>query len=479
VDKSGGMIALKNIVFVAGESVPFCKTGGLADVVGTLPKFLKRSGINVCVFLPFYRGIKTKPFRFKKETELKIGGLKAEVVKTICDGVSFYFIKQDKLYDREQLYATSTGEYADNALRFAFFGKAVLEAVKELKIVPDIFHIHDWHTGVIPVWIKKGWVGRIFEKSKVLITIHNLAYQGWFAPGKKKDLLFPAKNIRDLMYKKQFNFLYWGLKFSDWISTVSPTYSTEITQKKFGCGLDWLLRRRKVALSGILNGIDYKEWNPATDEFIFPKYSVRNLKLKEACKKALLTEHHLQYRDDFAVIGAIGRLTDQKGWDIIAEGIEEILKREVYFIILGTGEERYHNLFKKIAKKFPEKTGINIKFDNKLAHRIYAGSDFFLMPSQFEPCGLGQLISFKYGTIPIVNPVGGLKDTVTNKRGILLKEYSATALINAVDRAVSLFKHKNKFLSAKKNIMALDFSWTRQTEKYIALYRKITRTRRK
>jgi len=464
-----------SIVFVAGEAVPFCKTGGLADVAGTLPIVLKNEGIDVSVFLPFYRIVKNKKdFSFEKTLSIEVKGIKGEVLKTKNKGVDFYFIKQDSLYDREELYATPKGEYEDNARRFSFFNFAALYALEKLNIKTDIIHIHDWHTGLIPLLIKESLVSDYFNNTKTLITIHNLAYQGWFGFEKKEQLLFLEDfDFSKLLYKEQFNFLYLGLKYSDYISTVSSTYSQEIMTEEFGCGLDWLLKERKNVLKGILNGIDYEEWNPEKDEYLPYKFSIEDLSGKEECKKSLLEEHNLPYLKDKLLIGAVGRLTDQKGWDIIAEAIEEILKLDIYFILLGTGEEKYHKLFTNIGEKFKERAGINIKFDNALAHRIYGGSDFFLMPSYFEPCGLGQLISFKYGTVPIVTPVGGLKDTVKDEYGIVLSDYSSKSLIEAIKKAKEIFSNREKFEELRKKIMELDFSWGNQAKEYKEFYLQI------
>ncbi|RLD17674.1 MAG: hypothetical protein DRI36_03230, partial [Caldiserica bacterium] len=291
---------------------------------------------------------------------------------------------------------------------------------------------------------------------------------------KKDELLLPENfGFSDVAFNNSINFLYLGIKFSDYIVAVSPSYAEEILEERYGCGLHNILREKRNVLKGILNGIDYEEWNPEKDLFIYKNYNFSDLTGKEECKKKLLEEHNLKYDPSIPLIGAVGRLTSQKGWDIISEAIEDILNLGIYFILLGVGEKRYHEIFTDIAKRYPDKTGINIKFDNILAHKIYAGSDFFLMPSYFEPCGLGQLISFRYGTIPIVNPTGGLRDTVNEERGLLLSFYSKDALIDAIKKAKEIFEDETKFNEMRKRVMELDFSLEKQAREYKKFYEEI------
>jgi starch synthase len=462
------------ISLLSSEVAPFAKTGGLADVAGTLPLFLVKKGVSVRVFLPLYGFINTKKFGIKKIAELKLNikdlFIDYFVWMTSRGKANFYFIEQKKFFGRSGIYGDSSGEYRDSALRFIFFQKAVVDFLKKKKMKTDVFHINDWQTSLLPRFLKGAGL-----KGKTLLTIHNLAYQGVFDI---KYIQYASMKEKDLLFGK-INFLYDGILNSDFITTVSPTYAKQILTKEFGCGLEKFLRRKNI--KGILNGIDYSQWNPATDRAIAKNYSISNPAGKEKCKLSLLKE--LSLRDGRSpVFGFVGRAAGQKGFDIIASSLPEILKKNIRIIFLCDGERRYKKILMEQKKIHPRKISVNFKFDEELAHKIYAARDFFLMPSRFEPCGLAQMIAMRYGTVPIVNPVGGLKDTVAEFKiragrgtGFLLKKYSASGLVSAVQRAMKLFENGKKMEMLRIKIMKLRFSWERAAGDYIKIYKNLAR----
>jgi starch synthase len=486
-----------NVLIASSEAVPFCKTGGLADVVGALPKELEKLKVNVSLILPLYRiikreGLKKMDLRFM----VPISGRTEEA--SIWKGktgnnIPVYFIEKDKYYDRPELYQTAGGDYPDNAERFIFFSRAILEALKAINLKPDLIHCNDWQTAMVPIYLKTLYrVDPYFKKTSSLLTIHNLGYQGifWHFDMHLTGLGWEYFTIEGIEFYGKINLLKGGMIFSDIINTVSRTYSKEIQTEKYGFGLDGVLRKRKADLYGIINGIDYDEWNPETDKSIPARYSLDNINGKALCKKTLQREMGLKERGS-PLIGMITRLTSQKGLDILSESIEDLMQLDLQLLILGEGEERYHRTISDISERYPDKIGLKIGFDPILANKIYAGSDFFLMPSRYEPCGLGQLISLRYGTIPIVRKTGGLADTVKEfnpksphplftkggQRGIsgngfLFEEYSAKALLKSVKKAVSLYQNKNMWKSLLHNAISSDFSWGASAKKYLSLYRK-------
>lgn len=451
------------IAFCSSEVFPFAKTGGLADVSGALPLALAKKGHKVKVFMPLYKGIKPK------EKRQGCGYIKK-------DGVEFYFIKNDKFYKRDGIYGTSKGDYPDNLERFSFYCEEVLKTLKGIKFCPDIIHTNDWQASLINVYLKlKG--NSFFKNTKSVLTIHNLAYQGIFNKDK-----FSSLNIADEYYSPQYfefydkvNLLKAGIVFADMITTVSPTYAAGIQTPEYGCGLDGVLRSRRGRVAGILNAIDYKIWDPSKDKLIYKKYSSNTLKEKGANKAKLQKELGLAVDKDKLLLGMVGRLAEQKGIDILSKSLNSILKR-YQVVILGLGDTKYHNSLKKAAAKSKKKFSLNLRFDERLAHRIYAGCDCFLMPSRFEPCGLSQLISYKYATVPIVHHTGGLADTVVDVErgggGFPFYKYDKEHLIDAVERAHEVFKNKSAWQNILKQIIKYDFSWDSGADSFIEVYKK-------
>lgn len=485
------------IILVSSEVVPFAKTGGLADVSGALPGALSQLGHEVCVFLPLYRhvadGAKAGKFDLQAtgiEVSFLVSGgtQKGMVHKSAFPGtsVSVYLIEHDQHFNRSELYGEAGTTYHDNAARFAFFSRAVLEAAKRLELEPDLFHLNDWQTALIAVYLKTIYADDPIAKAASLLTIHNLGYQGLFesADFNMTGLHWELFNWRQLEFHDKVNFLKGGIVFADLISTVSKRYAQEIQTREHGMGLESVLVERSADLFGILNGVDYSNWNPATDKLIGANYSPEDLSGKAACKAELQKINHLPQRPDVPLIGVVSRLADQKGFDILAEGIEEIMKLDVQLVVLGTGQQKYHELFKEIGDRYPDKTGINIRYDNKLAHMIEAGSDMFLMPSRYEPCGLNQMYSLKYGTVPVVRATGGLADTITDcseaaladgtANGFSFTEYTPTELVKTVTRAVETYHQKpDVWKKLTSTGMAQDHSWDRSAREYVELYEKV------
>lgn len=466
-----------NIAFVSSEAVPYAKTGGLADVSGALPLELEKLGHNVILIMPYYQVIKKKNLPVKKIAE-------NAYVTNAGRNLHVYFIENDEYFDRPELYGTPQGDYPDNAMRFGYFCKAVLELLPKINFHPEIIHTNDWQTAMIPFFLKTTQKDNQFYKNtKTVITIHNMAYQGLFDAqtipelGLSWDVFKPNDGIE---FYGKVNFLKAGLISVDAINTVSEKYSREIQTEEYGCGLDGVLREQGGHVYGIINGVDYTQWNPEVDGLIAKKYNIHDLSGKKECRKDLLKEYKISAHDQTPVIGIISRLADQKGFDILAEGILEIAKLDLRIVLLGTGDEKYHKLFTEIKEKYPEHFGISIAFNNTLAHKIEAGSDMFLMPSRYEPCGLNQIYSLKYGTVPIVRATGGLNDTiedfnsVTEKgNGFKFEEYTKAALIATTKKALHVFKDARLWKKLMHNGMNQDFSWRKSAEKYIEMYGKI------
>jgi len=469
---------MKNIALVSCECFPLVKVGGLADVVGSLLTKLPRY-VNVKLFLPGFSHITQKydyetlgtfdVFFSNSRTE------KASLLK-LKDGFSnVYLIENQAYFNRSQLYGESGLDYPDNLERFSFFSKAVLEACKVFGIEVDVFHCNDWQTALVPLYLKV-FYGQL--QSSTVFTIHNLAYQGIF-PGSffcKLGLGGEFFSMDQLEFYGNINIMKAGIIHSNRINTVSPTYAKEILTPEFGCKLDGLLRTREKDISGILNGIDYSIWNPRFDELIFKKYHSR--KTKVVNKKHLQSTFSLP-EDNVAVFGFVGRLVEQKGIDIIIDTIERMMDRNFQVVFLGTGELRYEDGVVALTKKYPDRINARIGFDEKLAHQIYAGSDFFLMPSRFEPCGLGQMIALKYGTIPIVRKTGGLADTVmpvdTTKNsgwGFVFENPLPAELELSMRDAMDIYPNETLMDDIFKRAVSLDFSWNRSIPEYVSLYQK-------
>jgi starch synthase len=475
------------VLIASPEVFPFIKTGGLADVTGALPKTLQKLGIDARVILPKHKGIEELgfPMRYKNRKfacQVSQGLVDGEVVESEFDGVTAYLIEKDDYYYRDYLYSTPDGDYLDNAERFTFFSKSVLEAIRVTGFIPDVLHCNDWETALAPVFLKTLYKDDPALKSvSTLLTIHNLGYQGIFWQHDMHLLNIGWEYFTPdyIEFFGQINFLKGGIVFSDVLNTVSKQYSEEIQTEEFGCGLDGVLRTRKKDLYGIVNGIDYENWNPEKDPNLPARYTSDNLEGKLVCKGALQEAMGLPVDRNVPVLGTISRLADQKGFDLIAASIEGLVSLGVQYVILGTGERRYHDLFSNLAKKFHDSVAVRIAYDNELAHLIEAGADMFLLPSRYEPCGLNQLYSLKYGTVPLVRGVGGLEDTIVDYSGrsrsgtgFKFYDYTGEAMLKTVKRALKVYKNKKAWSSLIKRCMAENFSWERSAKEYIALYEK-------
>ncbi|MEW5802222.1 MAG: glycogen synthase GlgA [bacterium] len=474
------------ILVASPEVAPLAKTGGLADVAGSLPKALKSLGHDVRVVLPLYAMVKHQNPKLKEELpvlQVPVGDRKeqASVMSTLLgDTVTTYLIKHDRYYDREYLYTTPQGDYSDNAERFIFFSRAILEMLKQINFAPDIIHINDWQTGLIPTYLKTLYSqDDFFKNTATVFTVHNLGYQGkfWALDMPMTNLPWDVFSINGIEYYGDISFLKAGLMYSDVISTVSKGYSREIQTPEYGIGMEGVLQYRSQDLYGIVNGVDYDEWSPEKDKLIKSHYDVNDLEGKKADREDLLKEFGLKVTADTPIIGMITRLADQKGFDILSEAMPKLMKLNVAMVVLGTGEQKYHDLFNTLHKEYPQKLGVLIAFNNTIAHKIEAGSDMFLMPSKYEPCGLNQMYSLKYGTVPVVRATGGLDDTIQDYdpktgrgNGFKFIEYSAQALLETVKRAISAFEDKQKWLKLMKNGMNEDRSWKASAKEYVNLY---------
>lgn len=479
------------IVFLASEMVPYAKTGGLADVAGTLSKEIQLLGNEVTAFLPRYRCVDPGRFRSEKVLDLDISiGSEVEsgqvLRHTAENGLTVYFIEHKGFFDREELYGAYSEDYPDNDKRFIFFQRAVLETLKALKIKPHLLHCHDWQTGLIPVYVKSLYAqDSFFQKVKTVFTIHNLAYQGQFPPDSLPltGLDWQHFTLRRLEFYGKLNFLKGGIIDADAVTTVSDRYSKEIQTKEFGCGLEGVLSQYKDKLTGIVNGIDYREWDPAApDGDLASGFTAEDLPGKARCKEALQSENGLRVDPQIPLAGVVSRLVDQKGIDILLEAVEGMMKMGLQFILLGTGDERYHKVLRELARKRRERCSIHILFDAKLAKRIYAGSDMMLMPSYYEPCGLGQMIALRYGTVPVVRATGGLADTVepfnpvTEKgNGFVFEAYRSAALLEAIEKAAACYKNPSLWAKLVRNAMESDFSWAASAKKYFQVYKSLER----
>lgn len=477
------------VLFVASEGVPFAKTGGLADVVGTLPYALQELGAEVKVLMPYYAAVKQSKIPIGKVAEnLEVAlpdplNLTFDLMAPESPEFPFWFVARDEFYDRSQLYGTSKGDYFDNLERFAFFSAAVLPACRAMNFKPDLIHCHDWQSCLVPVYLKNHWVWEDLRTAKTVLTIHNLAYQGLFPRGKFPRLGLDRSvfSIDGLEYYDQINLLKGGIVCADAITTVSPRYAQEIQTAEFGYGLEGVLRQHSAKLHGILNGVDYREWSPESDKLLPASFSPSDLKGKAANKAALMEAFGLNKKLAKApILAMISRLADQKGFDLVAQLLPQLMAQNVMVVILGTGEERYHRWLAAEAPKYKGKLGVLVAFDNKLAHLMEAGSDMFLMPSRFEPCGLNQIYSMKYGTIPIVRETGGLADTVTPVgsptvpgTGFVFSDYSPEAFLKAIHTALDAYQDQKLWARIMQNAMAQDFSWTKSAKAYLDLYKQL------
>lgn len=469
------------ILFVASEAVPFAKTGGLGDVAGSLPPALARLGHDVRVVIPRYGSIDPAAFGLKRVAAIQVPLAswqeRCDVLAGRTEGnVTVYFINKDVYFDRPGLYGTSRGDYPDNAERFIFFSRAVPELSSALRFKPDIIHCNDWQTGLVPLYIRK----TSGKRPSTVFTVHNLGYQGlfWHWDMRLTGLGWEEFTPEGIEFWGKISFLKAGLVSADTITTVSPTYAREIQTPEYGHGLEGVLAKRSADLQGILNGIDFRSWDPARDQSLPAVYSAARPGGKQKCRQALRERLSLPPAGG-PVLSLVTRIVDQKGIDILIEALPDILSLGCQVVILGTGEDRYRKALKKIAAEHPGRMRCHFHFDEPLARLFYAGSDIFLMPSQYEPCGLGQMIALRYGTVPVVRRTGGLADTVVdhdagtgNGTGFVFEEYSGSALAECVARAVRVFRDEREWARLMLAGMRQDFSWEHSAKEYVKLYRK-------
>ncbi len=478
-----------NILLGSSEIQPFSKTGGLADMVAALGKYLGRAGVQVGMVTPLYRGL-LEQFegiqRTGRTVEVTLGtrverGTIFEYEAS--DNFRIYFVDHVHFFQRTGIYGEHSQDYPDNAERFLFLTKVLLKLSIELEERPDLVHIHDWPVAMYPALLSQALEkGEVANPPKTLCTIHNLAYQGLFPESQ-----MPLSNLdtkyftpSGIEYYEKMNFLKAGIVYSDHVSTVSPSYAEEILTEEFGCGLEGVLGGRKSNLTGILNGVDYAEWNTTKNEFLKFRYSAERMAGKAKGKKQLQSDLGLPVEPKVPMYGMISRLVEQKGVEPLVEALQQSLKHSMQFVLLGSGDPELERQMQELQQRFPDRVAVKIGYDVGLSHRIEAACDFYLMPSRFEPCGLNQLYSLRYGTIPIVHAAGGLRDSVvdeveseTDATGIKFHEFNSAALLEGIYRGMRLYKKSAVFKEYRKRAMAADFSWDRTALAYIDLYQKI------
>ena len=475
------------VLFVTSESYPFIKTGGLGDVAYSLPKALKKLGTDIRVIMPKYLQIvefikqQMEPL---DEFTVPVGWRNqyCGIERYVSEGVEYYFVDNEYYFKRKNAYG-----YFDDAERFAFFSRAVIEFVKRRIFVPDVIHLNDWHTGLVPAYLKSEDMEPVDVSAlRTMFTIHNLQYQGRFAPEVFYDITgLPHEMMSDegLEFFGDVNFMKGAINYSDMVTTVSPSYAQEIRMPYYGENLDGLLRKREDVLHGILNGVDYELYDPKTDPALFVNYDENSLEKKAENKLKLQQMLGLPEDKDIPIIGMVTRLVSQKGIDLVERVLGEVLAHKVQFVIIGTGDEKYHASMNYYAMTYPEKCAVRIQFDATLAQRIYAGADLFLMPSQFEPCGIGQLIALKYGTLPIVRETGGLRDTVIpynqatgEGNGFSFTNYNAHDMLHVIEYALSVYEDKGVWKNLMLQAMNCDFSWNKSAKEYLKRYQELMET---
>ncbi|HPW18153.1 MAG TPA: glycogen synthase GlgA [Candidatus Aminicenantes bacterium] len=476
------------VAFLASEVNPYAKTGGLADVAGSLPKFLVRQGAEVRTFMPLYREVRKKSLPLEPvldKAKLTMGGrsIPYAVFAHRAEGVTTFFVDHPGYFDRDALYGTPAGDYPDNAERFGFFSRAALETMRAVGFRPAIVHAHDWQAAAAVAYLRFVHAGDpFFSGARSVFTIHNLAYQGLFGKEVLPAIGLPESlfNMNDLEFFGQVNTLKAGILYSTAVTTVSPRYSREIQTPEFGCGLDGLLRSRAGVLHGILNGVDYQDWDPATDPLIPRNYAPGDLAGKKACREELARLFGLALQPGRPLAGMVTRLAGQKGLDIVCEALEALLGQGLSLVILGTGDRKIQDFLAAAQKKHAAQFGLKIAFDEKIARTIYAGSDIFLIPSRYEPCGLTQMYAMRYGTVPVVRATGGLDDSVEEfdaaaaaGNGFKFAEAAPGPLLEASARAVAAFGRPADWSALVRNAMSADFSWGRSAETYLGLYEMI------
>lgn len=463
------------IAICTSEAVPFAKTGGLADVCGALPLELEGLGAETVLIMPKYQSVRFSGAMFRPlGTDYEWSPM--------GESVKAYFVKHET-YLRSGLYGDRFGDFPDNLKRFSYFCHKSLELLRHIGFDADIVHCHDWQTSLIPVILadrrSRGNMGKI---PRTLLTIHNMAYQGVFPKDQMVEtgLGWDYFSVSGFEFYDKINLLKAGILYADSVNTVSATYSREVQTRDFGCGLEGVMTSRKDKFFGITNGVDYRVWNPQSDPFIFRNYGAGQMEGKEANRKALQEACGLASSDHVPLLGFVGRLVEQKGIDLIIKAMPRLCEQGYRTVILGSGEPRYESAFEELVKKYPGLLYFSSNFDDRLAHQIYAGSDIFLMPSQFEPCGIGQLISFKYGTVPVVFKTGGLADTVSDydrvKRGgtgFVFHRHTKDELLVAIQRAGELFADQKAWRELTTHVMRLNFSWRESARRYMDLYVKV------
>ena len=478
------------ILFLSSEVAPYAKTGGLADVAGSLPRALKKLGADVSVGLPLYRAVKEGPFQRQVVFEglqvpladqTLIGNVHATETE---DGVPVYLFEREDLFDRPNLYRTAEGDYYDNLERFAFFSRAALIFAKATGMPFDLIHCHDWQTGLVPAYLRTLFrTDPFFAFTSTLFTIHNMGYQGLFPEEKLFVCGLPPETFHPegIEYWGDISLLKAGIVYSDAMTTVSPTYSLEIQTSEFGMGMEGILRNKAAVLHGILNGVDYSVWDPAIDPHIASNYDSDHLSEKIVNKAALLKETGLESALlERPVLGITSRLSNQKGCDLLIPILDELATRKVGMVILGEGEEQYESALSEVAVRYPGNVAVKIGFDEALAHRIMAGADIFLVPSLYEPCGLTQMYALKYGTVPVVRATGGLEDTIEefdprskSGNGFKFGPYDSKAFLSAIQRAMDLWTDREIWETLIRNGMRANFSWDRSAERYLDLYQAL------
>lgn len=479
------------VCLVSSEATPFAKTGGLADVASALARHLGKRGHDVRLVMPLYRRVQQGPWELEpvrglQDIPVELGGRRLWFSVWTCalpdSKTRVWFVRCPELYDREGIYTQD----ADEHLRFVLLNRAALMLCQWTRWAPDVLHVNDWHAGLIPLYLRTvfGW-DKLFQRTRTVLTIHNIGYQGIVGADKLRDL--ELENEAHLLHQDdlragKISFLKTGLLYADALTTVSETYAREIQTEEFGMGLQDLLRARSGALLGIVNGVDYDVWDPRHDKLIAARYTSANLQGKARCREALLARHGIPAGPEVPVFGIVSRLTFQKGFELVAEALPIVLQREdARLVVLGSGEEKYERFFRSLQQSFPAKVAYATGYDEALSHSIEAGSDLFLMPSRYEPCGLNQMYSLRYGTVPIVRRTGGLADTVrewdarnATGTGFLFDEFRADAFLDALARALRAWRDRRGWQALVRNGMAEDFSWEKQVVRYEELYRRLT-----
>jgi starch synthase len=479
------------VLFLSPEAVPFAKTGGLADVAGSLPVALKRLGVEVHLVLPFYRVVREGNFEYRlllKDLKVPLGN--AELAARVWgssteEEAPLYLIEREDMYDRPNIYGNSLGDYYDNLERFTYFAYGALRIAEELDFKPHVIHCHDWQTGLIPALLRgpfrsSSW----FSDTSTVFTIHNVGYPGLFPADRLPVTGLPPADFfhpEGLEYYGKISLLKAGIVYANVVTTVSEKYAQEIQTREYGMGMEGILKHRQAFLHGILNGVDYRLWDPARDSHLTAKYSPQKMSGKQQCKKALIQEMAL----DTALmkkplLGMVSRLDAQKGLDLLVKILDDILALDVGLVVLGSGDERIQGAIQEAAQRRPGRIGLTIGFDEPLAHRIMAGVDIFLIPSRYEPCGLTQMYALKYGTVPIARATGGLDDTIVpfdpktgGGNGFKFSAYEPNAFLEAIRKAVDLFQDPKAWQSLIANGMKEDFSWDRSARRYMELYRSL------